>query len=103
NIVLTEAVTNDFIVQTNKTLILTAPTGWRFNAGVGSASAARISGASGGSELSVSGITVTPSNVTVTMTANAIGQINSLTIANIQVQAIEGGNLPAAGNVLRTA
>src|SRR5258706_8078683 len=39
NIVITET-TNyaDFAVGNNQTLILTAPDGWRFNAGVGSAS-----------------------------------------------------------------
>src|SRR5207247_10054557 len=44
DIVITEAVSNDFPVQTSTTLILTAPSGWRFNAGTGSATPKKVSG-----------------------------------------------------------
>src|SRR5438067_432527 len=52
NIIIQEGAIGDFAAQTNKTLILTAPDGWRFNAGIGGAVAARLSG-SGASELVV--------------------------------------------------
>src|SRR5947209_7080852 len=41
NIVITEGATNDFsdTAGATNTLVLTAPSGWRFNAGVGSVSA----------------------------------------------------------------
>src|SRR5207248_11369281 len=92
----------DVAAQTSKTLILTAPAGWRFNAGTGTAVGGKISG-SGGPEVSVNSITVTASNITVNLTASGTGQINNLTISGIQVQATEGGNLPASGAILRTA
>src|SRR5438093_13445621 len=43
SIVIQESASSDFPLQTNKTLILSAPNGWRFNAGVGGGA-----GASGG-------------------------------------------------------
>src|ERR1051326_3470310 len=101
NIVITETGTGDFAAQTTKTLILTAPNGWLFSPGTGSATAAKISGG-GGNEVAVNSIAVTASNITVTITVSGTGQIKSLTISGIQVRATEGGNLPAAGNILRT-
>src|SRR5215472_4951611 len=38
NIVITEGLVDDFAAGTNQTFILTAPTGWQFNPGVGSVS-----------------------------------------------------------------
>src|ERR1043166_4354169 len=102
NIVITEGNANDFASGTSRTLILTAPSGWRFNAGVGTATAAKVSG-NGGNEVAVDGITVTSSNITVTITISGTGNINSLTVSNIQVQATDGGNVPAAGSILRTS
>src|ERR1043166_8410258 len=101
NIIIQEGATGDFAVQTNKTLILTAPSGWRFNAGTGGALATRLSG-SGASELVVNSFSVTASNLTVNLTVTGTAQTNSLTLTNIQVQAIEGGALPSSGTMLRT-
>src|SRR5438105_3694122 len=102
DIVITEGVNNDFAVQTSKTLILTAPAGWRFNAGVGAAVGGKISG-SGGPEISVNSITVTASNLTANFSVNGTAQVNTLTISGIQVQANEGGVLPDSGTIFRTA
>ena len=44
DILITEGASGDFPSQTGKSLILTAPSGWRFNAGTGTATAAKISG-----------------------------------------------------------
>ena len=48
-------------------------------------------------------IVVTATTITVTYDISATGQINRLTIGGIQVRATEGGNLPAAGSLLRTS
>ena len=53
--------------------------------------------------LSNSSTTVTASNITVNFDVSGTGQINSLTISGIQVQTTEGGNVPGAGNILRTS
>src|SRR5207244_1240127 len=92
DIVLTEQANGDLPVQTSTTLILTAPAGWQFNAGVGTASATKSGG--GGAEVSVNSISVTSSNITVNITVSGTGQINSLIISGIQIQATEGGNVP---------
>jgi len=44
DILIAEGASGDFPSQTGKSLILTAPSGWRFNAGTGTATAAKISG-----------------------------------------------------------
>ena len=87
----------DFGAGTNVTLILTAPSGWSFNAGVGSVtftSLANISNAS---------IAVTSSNLTVTMTVVGTNKLDTLTISNVQVRATDGGNVPASGIIPRTS
>jgi hypothetical protein len=102
NIVITEGATGDIATGTSRTLILTAPSGWQFNAGVGTATSAKISGA-GGNEISAPTISVTSSTITLTFDVIGTGQINSLTISGIQVRSTEGGNIPAAGTILRTS
>src|SRR5213082_1246818 len=52
DIVIQEGANGDFAIATNTTLILTANSGWHLNAGVGSATAFRVSG-SGANEVSV--------------------------------------------------
>src|ERR1043166_488121 len=98
NIVITEVATNDFAPGTGVTLILTAPTGWQFNPGVGSVSfqnSRNITSAS---------ITITTTNLTVTLSLNSTAnKIDALTISGIQVQATEGGNVPGTGTILRTS
>ena len=102
NIVIQEGANGDFATGSNRTLILTAPSGWQFNPGVGSATGSNVSG-SGGNEISVNSISVTATTITVTYSVSGTGQINRLTIGGIQVRPTEGGNLPAAGNLLRTS
>src|SRR5207247_10217846 len=68
-----------------------------FNAGVGSVSFA------GSANISAASIAVTSSNITLTLTISGVNKIDALTISGIQVQATEAGNLPAAGNILRTS
>src|SRR5438876_9503267 len=52
NIVIQEGANGDFANANGRTLILTAPSGWQFNPGVGSATSTRISGA-GANEVTV--------------------------------------------------
>ena len=99
NIVYLEQANGDLPVQTSTTLILTAPAGWRFNPGVGSASATKSGG--GGAEVAINSISVTSSNLTLNITVSGTGQINTLTISGLQVQATEGGNVPASANIYR--
>src|ERR1051326_7269469 len=103
NIVITEGSNSDFAVQTGKTLILSPPNGWKFNAGAGSAAAGKVGGGSGANEVQVNSITVSSSAITVDITVTGTGQQNNLTISGIQVQSTEGGDLPASGSILRTS
>ncbi len=102
NIVITEVANGDFPTATGKTLILTAPSGWQFNAGVGSATFNKVSG-SGGPEGLINSTTVTATTITVNYDITNTSQINNITISGIQVQATEGGSIPASGNILRTS
>src|SRR5258708_6973047 len=52
DIVIQEGTASDFTAQNNKTIVLTLPAGWRFNAGVGTASSSKDSG-TGANELVV--------------------------------------------------
>src|SRR2546422_10809992 len=62
NIVITEGTSSDFARGTNVTLVLAPPSGWRFNAGVGSVSF-QVS-----RDITAAGIAVSSSNLTVTLT-----------------------------------
>jgi len=96
NIVITEGANADFAAQSGTTLILTAPSGWQFNAGVGSVSftASR--------NITSAAISVSSSAITVTISVTGTSLTDALTISGIQVQATVGGTLPASGNILRT-
>jgi hypothetical protein len=102
DIVITEGANGDFPIANGKTLILTAPSGWQFNSGVGSATAAKVSGM-GPNEVSVNSISVTTSNITVNYDVTAAGNINKLTISGIQVRATDGANITSAVNIFRTS
>ena len=97
NIVLDESAKGDFAPGTGLTLILTAPTGWRFKAGAGSAS-------SPGNDIPNSNVSVsvTDSNIIVTFDVTGIGGRDTLTISGVQMQATEGGALPLRGISLET-
>ena len=97
NILISENLINDF--SASGTLILSAPTGWQFNAGAGSVSTTKSG--PGANELSAS-LTVTTTTITVNIIVTGTGQINTLTISGIQVKATDGANLPSSGNILRT-
>jgi hypothetical protein len=100
DIVISEAAAGDFSTQTNTTLILTAPTGWQFNPGVGSTQATKSG--PGGNELNDNSISVTNTTITVNISVTGTGQINTLSIKGIQVRATDGANVPGSGNILRT-
>lgn len=104
NIVISEGTDADFAAsQTNATLILTAPTGWQFNAGIGSVSAAngRDVAANGPNAISIA---VSASTITVTLTTDkSANKSDIITISDIQVQAIDANLVPSIGNILRTS
>jgi len=101
NVVITEGANNDF--RTSGTLILTAPSGWQFNGASGVTVKAGKVGGGGPSELSATVGAVTASSITLNITVNAVGQLDVLTVSGIEAQSVEGGNLPASANILRTA
>lgn len=93
DIVITENSNNDFAVQTNTTLILSAPAGFQFNPGVGSVS--YISGRN----FTAASITVTATTITVTISVNNTNRSDALTISGIEARATSAG---VSGNILRT-
>ncbi|HXJ72226.1 MAG TPA: hypothetical protein VNM37_05220, partial [Candidatus Dormibacteraeota bacterium] len=95
NIVIAEGLAADFGAGANQTLILTPPTGWRFNAGVGTVSF------TSSRNITAATIAVTASNATVTLTVTGTTAMDSLTIGSLQVQALDGSNLPAADYIRR--
>ena len=97
NIVIEESAPSDFAVGTDVTLILTAPSGWRFSAGAGSASFAR------GRDVHSARISVSASTITVTLRVDGTSKIDTVTIKGIKVQAINGADLSASGDIVRTS
>lgn len=94
NIVITEVSKADFPVQTSTTLILTAPTGFEFQAGAGTVSHVA------GNNITSSSISVTNSTITVTISVNNTNRWDILTISGINARATIAGSM---GNILRTA
>ena len=94
SIVITEGAINDFAAGTNKTFILSAPSGWRFNAGVGSVTF------QGSRDITAASISVTSSNLTVTLSLGGIGKLDILTISGLQVQPLDGSLDPNPGYIL---
>ena len=96
NIVITEGANGDFATGSGVTLILTAPSGWRFNAGAGSVSFAASA------NISAASIAVTSSNLIVTLT---VGNVNKTDQAAIQLAMDDlkaaGGNTQAARATLQ--
>src|SRR5215210_1048395 len=82
---------------TSKTLILTAPTNWAFNPGVGSVSFVS------GKDITAASVTVAASTITVSVTVGGTGGADTLTISGIQVQPVDGAIVPSSGNILRKA
>jgi uncharacterized repeat protein (TIGR01451 family) len=101
-VVIAESGNGDF--KTSGTLILTAPSGWLFNTAAAiSATPGKVGGGTTPNDISASVGAITASSITVNITVNAMARLDNLTLSGIQVQATEGGNLPVAGNILRTA
>src|ERR1043166_6078694 len=90
-IVLTEGATTDFAAGNNQTLILSAPSGWRFNAGVGSVTF------QGSRDITAASIAVTASSVTVTLSVSGTVKSDILTISGLQVQPLDGSLDPNPG------
>jgi len=103
NIVITEQSNGDFADTANvvKTLVLSAPTNWRFNAGVGSVSATSGKDILGGASSPT--ITVTASTITVSFKVSGTTKTDTLTISGIQVQALLAATIPSTSNILRNA
>src|ERR1043165_5602105 len=89
NIVITEAVATDFAAGNNQTLILTIPSGWQFNPGVGTVTF------TGSRDITAATIAVTATTATITFSASGIGKLDVMTIGGLQVQALDGANSPA--------
>src|SRR5215510_1836065 len=90
NIVITEGLANDFAAGNNQTLVLTIPTGWKLNPGVGTVTF------TGSRNITAATISVTASNLTVTFSANGTDKLDVMTIGGLQVQALDGANLWAS-------
>src|ERR1051326_4600596 len=102
SMVITEASNNDF--RTTGTLILTAPSGWQFNpAAAITATPGKVGGGSTANDISASVGAVSATEITVNLTVSATARLDNLTPSGIQVQAVEGGALPVAGNILRSS
>ena len=101
-IVISEAAINDF--KTSGTLVLTAPSGWQFNAAASvTATPGKVGGGSTPNDISAMVSVVTTSSITINITVSATARLDNLTISGIQVRADEGGTLPVAGNIVRSS
>jgi pectate lyase len=101
NIVITEGAKTDFATGTGVTLILTSPAGWEFN--TGASVSTTVTGGAGGQNVAVTNVAIASSTITLTLTVSATTKTDILTIIGVQIRSTEGGNLPASGNILRTA
>lgn len=92
NIVITEGANGDFAIQSNKTLILSAPTGFMFQPGSGNVSflASR--------NITTASIAVTLTTITVTISVSGIPKADELIISNIYARASTSN---VSGNILR--
>lgn len=92
---ISENIKSDFATpQAGTTLILTAPTGFQFNPGIGNVSY------TGSANITAAAIAVTAATITVTLSVSNNNRFDDLFITNIQVRA----TLPlASGQILRTA
>ena len=90
NIVITEGAATDFAAGNNQTLILTIPSGWQFNPGVGTVNF------TGSRNITAATISVTASDLTVTFSVNGTDKLDTMTIGGVQVQALDGANLATA-------
>lgn len=92
DIVITEGSNGDFSIQSNKTLILSAPAGFMFQPGSGNVSflASR--------NITAASISVTLTTITVTISVSGIPKADELIISNIYARASTSN---VSGNILR--
>src|SRR5438093_651818 len=95
NIVITEGVNTDFANGSGVTMILTIPDGWRFNPGVGTVTF------TSGRNISAASISVVTNTATVTFTVSGTPALDTLTIGSLQVQALDGANVPGGEYIRR--
>ncbi len=93
NMIFTEVNVTDFGVQTGGTLILTAPTGFEFNPGIGN-----VVFQSGGNITSAA-LSVTSSAITVTLTVSGTTLLDNFRIRYIETRATAANS---SGTILRT-
>ncbi|MBA4148309.1 MAG: hypothetical protein H0X66_09350 [Verrucomicrobia bacterium] len=94
DIIIQEGANNDF--SNSGTIIFSAPAGWQFKPGVGSASRQN------GRDLGAPTISVDETTITITFTLSGTTKTDRLTISGIQVQAGDGATLPSNGTIFRT-
>ncbi len=97
NIVITEGANGDFSASAGATLILTAPPGFSFQAGVGSVSF------TASQNITSATVAVTAADITVTMSVGATNKPDALTISGINVTASAICPVATTGNIMRTA
>ena len=95
SIVITEGASTDFALGNNQTLILTVADGWQFNPGVGTVTF------TGARNITSATLSVTASTLTVTFSVDGTGKLDVLTIGGVQVQALDGANVPGAEYIRR--
>ncbi|GEM_PF-2254732 len=99
DIIIAEASNTDFSAsQTSSTLILSAPTNWNFNPGVGTVSF------QAGRDLGPVTISVSSTTITITFTTDSnANKSDTITISGVQVQAIDESLIPSSGNIIRSS
>ena len=98
SIKLTEGVITDFAIGTNVTVVLNAPTGWTFNTAAAITSTYTL-----GRDISVATVlSKTTTAITIQITVGGNTKTDVLTIAGVQVIAIDGANVTGAGNITRS-
>ncbi|MBL7914125.1 MAG: T9SS type A sorting domain-containing protein [Bacteroidia bacterium] len=93
DIVIQENNNGDFSSAANRTLILSAPANFQFQAGVGTVSF------QAGRNISSASIAVVAGTITVTYTVSGTNRSDRMTISGIMARAT---SVPASGNILRT-
>ncbi len=94
NIVITESANSNFSNGTGVTLILTAPTNFEFEAGIGNVSVASSA------NLSAASIAITATTITVTYTCGGTpAKIDTMTISGLKIRAT---NEASTGDITRT-
>ena len=94
DIVITESQNSNFSTGTNRTLILTAPANFEFQASIGTVSINSSGNIDSGTYI------ISTTNISITYTCSQTNKQDVLTISGIKVRAI---NITSTGNITRTA